>query len=86
MTHPIWSAVVGVIAGLIAKLLTSGAGPGGLLVKPIVGVAGAFAGSWLLPAVGLNVNSGEAQSLLAPALGAALFLVIQHLFTRTGLQ
>lgn len=86
MTHPIWTAVVGVVAGIIAKLLTSGAGPGGLLIKPLVGVAGAFAGSWLLPSIGLNVNSGEAQSLLAPALGAVLFLVVQHLFTKTGLQ
>ena len=80
MTNPIWTAVVGIVAGLIAKLMTSGTGPGGLLVKPVVGVAGAFA------AIGLNVNSGEAQGLLAPALGAALFLVIQHLFTKTGLQ
>ena len=83
---PIWPIVVGVIAGIIAKLLTSGTGPGGLLIKPLVGVAGAFAGVYLLPSIGLNVNSGEAQGMLAPALGAVLFLVIQHLFTKTGLQ
>ena len=86
MTNPIWTTVVGIVAGLIAKLLTSGAGPGGWLIKPIVGIAGAFAASWLVPAIGLNVNSGDAQGLLAPALGAVLFLVIQHLFTKTGLQ
>lgn len=84
--NPIWPVVVGVVAGIIAKLLTSGTGPGGLLIKPLVGVAGAFAGVYLLPRVGLNVNSGEAQGMLAPALGAVLFLIIQHLFTKTGLQ
>ena len=84
--NPIWPIAVGVVAGIIAKLLTSGTGPGGLLIKPLVGVAGAFAGVYLLPSIGLNVNSGEAQGILAPALGAVLFLVIQHLFTKTGLQ
>ena len=84
--NPLWPIVVGVVAGVVAKLLTSGTGPGGLLIKPLVGVAGAFAGLYLLPSVGLNVNSGEAQGMLAPALGAVLFLVIQHLFTKTGLQ
>ena len=84
--NPVWPVVFGVVAGIIAKLLTSGTGPGGLLIKPLVGVAGAFAGVYLLPRVGLNVNSFEAQGMLAPALGAVLFLVIQHLFTKTGLQ
>ena len=84
--NPVWPVVVGVVAGIIAKLLTSGTGPGGLLIKPLVGVAGAFAGVYLLPRVGLNLNIFEAQGMLAPALRAVLFLVIQHLFTKTGLQ
>lgn len=84
--NPLWTTVVGVVTGLIAKLLISGSGPGGYLIKPLVGVAGAFAAAWAAPMLGLTVNGDHTQGLLAPALGAAVFLIVQHLFTKTGRQ
>ena len=39
--------IVGVVAGLLAKMVVPGEGPGGILGDLIVGILGAFIGGWL---------------------------------------
>jgi uncharacterized membrane protein YeaQ/YmgE (transglycosylase-associated protein family) len=40
-------AILGLIAGTIAKILLPGRDPGGLLGTIVIGIAGAFVGGWL---------------------------------------
>ncbi|WP_327666049.1 MULTISPECIES: GlsB/YeaQ/YmgE family stress response membrane protein [unclassified Streptomyces] len=39
--------ILGLIAGVIAKVLLPGRDPGGLIGTTLIGVAGAFVGGWL---------------------------------------
>ncbi|MFD3976145.1 GlsB/YeaQ/YmgE family stress response membrane protein [Streptomyces cyaneofuscatus] len=39
--------VLGLLAGVIAKILLPGRDPGGIIGTTIIGVAGAFVGGWL---------------------------------------
>ena len=44
--------VVGLIAGLLAKLVLPGDDPGGLIVTTLVGIAGAFVGGFVVGILG----------------------------------
>ena len=39
--------ILGLAAGVIAKVLLPGRDPGGLIVTTLIGVAGAFVGGWI---------------------------------------
>ncbi|MDK0523149.1 GlsB/YeaQ/YmgE family stress response membrane protein [Streptomyces sp. ML-6] len=39
--------ILGLVAGVIAKILLPGRDPGGLIGTTLIGVAGAFVGGWL---------------------------------------
>ena len=40
--HIIWSLIVGLVVGAIAKLLMPGKDPGGIIVTALIGIAGAM--------------------------------------------
>jgi uncharacterized membrane protein YeaQ/YmgE (transglycosylase-associated protein family) len=43
----IWVLVAGLVIGAIAKLLMPGRDPGGCIITMLLGIAGAFIGTWL---------------------------------------
>jgi uncharacterized membrane protein YeaQ/YmgE (transglycosylase-associated protein family) len=43
----IWVLLAGLVIGAIAKLLMPGRDPGGCIITMLLGVAGAFLGTWL---------------------------------------
>ena len=43
----IWMLLVGLVIGAIAKLLMPGRDPGGCIITMLLGIAGAFVGTWL---------------------------------------
>jgi uncharacterized membrane protein YeaQ/YmgE (transglycosylase-associated protein family) len=79
----IWTILIGLMAGVLAKLITSGTGPGGLGVRTALGVAGALIATYLGQAVGLY-RTGESGGFLGALLGAIVLLVIHHVFTKTA--
>jgi uncharacterized membrane protein YeaQ/YmgE (transglycosylase-associated protein family) len=73
--------VFGLIAGIIAKLLTPGRDPGGCIITMLIGVAGAFVGGYLY-----ELLTGRQQmmqfdfgSLAVAVIGAAILLVLYRL-------
>lgn len=80
--HWLWVFVIGLIVGLVAKLLTPGRDPGGFIVTAIIGIAGSLLATW----AGQNVlhiyQPGESAGFIASVLGAVVLLVLYHLVKR----
>ncbi len=73
--------VVGLIAGLLAKLVMPGDDPGGLIVTTLVGIAGAFVGGFIVDILGgAGVTGINIWSILVATLGAVILLAIYRLF------
>jgi uncharacterized membrane protein YeaQ/YmgE (transglycosylase-associated protein family) len=73
--------VVGLIAGLLAKLVMPGDDPGGLIVTTLIGIAGAFVGGFVVNILGgAGVTGINIWSILVATLGAVILLAIYRLF------
>ena len=77
--------VVGLVAGIIAKLLLPGRDPGGCIVTTLIGIVVAMLVGWVFSLVGHPVlDKVSMQGLLAAVGGAVILLLIHRLFTRRG--
>ncbi len=77
----IWTLIIGLIVGAIAKLLMPGKDPGGFIVTMLLGVAGAFLAGFLGRALGWY-EPGDGAGIIASILGAMLLLLIYRMVTR----
>jgi uncharacterized membrane protein YeaQ/YmgE (transglycosylase-associated protein family) len=68
--------IVGIVAGLLAKSVVPGEGPGGILGDLVVGIVGAFAGGWLFTTFLGHSYSGWVGSTFVAFVGAVALLVI----------
>ena len=73
--------VVGLIAGLLAKLVMPGRDPGGLIITTLIGIAGAFIGGLVVQFLGgVGATGINIWSILVAALGAIILLATYRLF------
>jgi uncharacterized membrane protein YeaQ/YmgE (transglycosylase-associated protein family) len=70
--------VMGLIVGVIAKLLMPGKDPGGFIVTILLGIAGAFFGGFVGSALGLGEVSGFNLWSIFLATGGAILLLILY--------
>lgn len=84
----IWQLIVGLIVGLLARLLLPGreafpAGALGWLLTAILGIAGAFLGTWIGATLwgGENYAAGWIMSILGAII---LLLIVRMIFGRGG--
>jgi len=78
----IWTLIIGVIAGALAKLLMPGRQGGGVVVTMLLGVAGAILAGFMGQALGWYRNPGEGPGIIASTLGALVVLVVYALLRR----
>lgn len=71
----IWTLIVGLVIGAIAKLFMPGRDPGGFIITMLIGVAGSFLANFLGTQMGMY-RSGEPAGFIASVLGAIILLVI----------
>ncbi len=71
----IWTAIIGLVVGAIAKLLMPGTQGGGIIITMILGIVGAFVATFLGQAIGWY-QAGQAAGFIASVLGAILVLWI----------
>jgi len=80
----LYTLIVGLVVGAIAKFLMPGKDPGGLLVTMLLGVAGAMLAGFLGRALGWYANPGDAPGLIASVIGAMLLLLLYRMFFGRG--
>ena len=76
--HILWTLIVGLIVGAIAKLLMPGRDPGGFIVTSLIGIAGSFVAAYIGKALGLY-RVGTGPGLIASILGAMLLLFLYRI-------
>ncbi len=76
----IW-LLVGAVAGMLAGMIVKGGGFG-LLGDIVVGIAGAFAGGWLLPRLGIDLGVGLVPVIASATIGAVVLLLVLRLIRR----
>ena len=78
--------VVGLVAGLLAKWIMPGSGPGGLVIATILGMAGASFGGFLVGLLGGTGATGfNVWSIVVATLGAMLLLFLYDRITRRAI-
>jgi uncharacterized membrane protein YeaQ/YmgE (transglycosylase-associated protein family) len=77
----IWTLLIGLAAGIVAKFLMPGPDPGGIIVTILLGVAGAFLATWLGQAIGWY-QAGEGAGFIGAVVGAVIILVIYRIMKR----
>lgn len=75
----IWTLIVGLIVGVIAKLLMPGKDPGGFFITILLGVAGAMLANFVGVRVGWY-NPAEPTGIIASVIGAIILLAIYRAF------
>jgi len=70
--------VMGLIVGIVAKLLMPGKDPGGFFITILIGVAGGFLGGWIGSLLGIGKVTGFNIVSFLLALGGAIILLILY--------
>jgi uncharacterized membrane protein YeaQ/YmgE (transglycosylase-associated protein family) len=78
----LWTLIVGLIVGALAKLFMPGKDPGGLVVTMLLGIAGSFVAGFLGRAVGWYHSPTQGAGIIASIIGAMLLLGIYRLVQR----
>lgn len=75
----IWTLIVGLVAGALAKLVMPGKDGGGIIATMLLGVAGAFVAAFLGRAFGWYSSVDEGPGIIAAVIGAMVLLGIYRL-------
>ena len=79
----IWTLIIGLIVGVVAKLLMPGRDPGGFIVTILLGIAGSFVATFLGRMLGLYPEGASAGFIMS-VVGAMLLLLAYRVFRRTA--
>lgn len=73
--------IIGLVIGIVAKMLMPGRDPGGFIVTIVLGIAGAFVASYLGQTVGWYAP-GQPAGFVAAVIGAMIILAIHRMILR----
>lgn len=73
--------LIGIVAGVLGKLIMPGRDPGGFVVTILLGIAGALLAGFLGQALGIY-NAGQNAGWVGATIGAVLLLILYRLVIR----
>lgn len=71
----LWTLLIGFVIGLVARFLKPGKQKLGIILTTVLGILGAFVGSFIGQTLGLY-QQGEAAGFILSVIGAIIVLVI----------
>lgn len=74
----IGAIIIGLLAGIVAKLLMPGRDPGGFIITILLGIAGALIATWLGRVMGLYA-ADESAGFIGAVVGAVVILGIYRM-------
>ncbi len=75
--------VMGLVAGILAKLIMPGKDPGGIIITILLGIGGAFVGGYVGSKMGLGTFTGfNLWSLLLAVGGAVIILALYRVIKK----
>jgi uncharacterized membrane protein YeaQ/YmgE (transglycosylase-associated protein family) len=74
----LWTIIIGLIVGAIAKLIMPGKDPGGIIITILLGIAGSFLGTLIGRTLGLY-GSGQGAGIIMSIVGAIIVLWIYRM-------
>lgn len=74
----IYTLIIGLLIGAVAKLLMPGKDPGGCIITMLLGLAGSAVGGWLGSLLGLQAAGGFGL-FIGGVIGAIILLLIYRL-------
>jgi len=77
----LWILIIGLVIGVVAKLLMPGKDPGGCIVTMLLGIAGAVVATYLGQAIGWY-QPGQVAGFIGAIIGAMLLLLLYRLIFR----
>ena len=80
--HILWSLIVGLIVGALAKLFMPGKDPGGVIITMLLGVAGSLVAGFVGRSLGWYHSSASGPGIIASIIGAMVLLGIYRLLIR----
>lgn len=80
--HIIWSLIVGLIVGAIAKLVMPGRDPGGILITMLLGIAGSVLAGFIGRAAGWYHPGEAGPGIIASIIGAVILLAVYRMVAR----
>lgn len=77
----IGTIIVGLLVGIVAKLLMPGKDPGGFIITILLGITGSFLATYLGQAMGLY-DVGEPAGFIGGVIGAIVLLLLYRLIVK----
>jgi uncharacterized membrane protein YeaQ/YmgE (transglycosylase-associated protein family) len=74
----IWTIIIGLLAGIVAKFLMPGRDPGGFIITTVLGIIGALVATYLGQAIGWY-RAGEGAGFIGAVVGAIIVLAIYRM-------
>ena len=76
--HLLWTLLIGLVVGAVAKFLMPGKDPGGIIVTMLIGIAGSLVATYAGRALGWY-QEGQAAGFIMSVVGAIVLLALYHM-------
>ena len=76
--HFLWTILIGLVIGAVAKLLTPGRDPSGFFITVLIGIAGSIVATFIGIALGLYAEGASAGFIMS-VVGAIVVLFVYHM-------
>ena len=77
--HILWSLIIGLIVGALAKLFMPGRDPGGVVITMLLGIAGSLVAGFVGRSLGWYHSGTSGPGIIASIIGAMVLLFIYRM-------